>query len=363
MPVEQAIWRIEKEPVRLKEEALETENLLEDLITKDVSILNENWLLIGRQVATSFNNYVDLLALDAAGTVIVIELKRAKTPREVVAQAIDYASWAEKLEASDLAEIYEKFSSKYLNKEDNLSNAISNKFKSSISDDELNESHQIIVVGSELDSSTERIVQYLNDKDIPINVIFFRVFVDRDKQFLSRAWLIDPGETQQISASSSRESEPWNGEYYVSYGHDLGRNWSDAIKYGFVSAGGGGWYSRTLSNLKEGDRVWVNIPHTGYVGVGIVKDTVREYSEFKVEVDGERVPFTTVEKHSHYHEEFIDNSDKTEYFVSVEWINTIPVNQAISENGFFGNQNTVCAPTTPKWRHTVDRLKSLWNIR
>ena len=115
--------------------------------------------------------------MDAAGTVIVIELKRAKTPREVVAQAIDYASWAEKLEASDLAEIYEKFSSKYLNKEDNLSNAISNKFKSSISDDELNESHQIIVVGSELDSSTERIVQYLNDKDIPINVIFFRVFV------------------------------------------------------------------------------------------------------------------------------------------------------------------------------------------
>ena len=363
MPVEQAIWRIEREPVRLKEQTLETERLLEDLITKDVSILNENWLLIGRQVSTSFGNYVDLLALDAAGTVIIIELKRAKTPREVVAQAIDYASWAENLEASDLADIFENFSRKYLGKEDSLSNAISNKFNTTITDEELNQSHQIIVVGSELDSSTERIVQYLNDKEIPINVLFFKVFVDGDKQYLSRAWLIDPGETQQISASTSRGSEPWNGEYYVSYGHELGRDWRDAIKYGFISAGGGRWYSKTLSNLKEGDRVWVNIPHTGYVGVGIVKDTVRELSEFKIDLDGKSTPFLDVEKHSHYHEEFINNSDKTEYFVPVEWIKTVPINKSISENGFFGNQNTVCAPTTPKWRHTVDRLKAIWNIQ
>jgi hypothetical protein len=27
------------------------------------------------------------------------------------------------------------------------------------------------------------------------------------------------------------------------------------------------------------------------------------------------------------------------------------------EIGLFGNQNTVCKPTTPKWRSTVDRLK------
>ncbi len=30
---------------------------------------------------------------------------------------------------------------------------------------------------------------------------------------------------------------------------------------------------------------------------------------------------------------------------------------AINEVGVFGNQNTVCQPTTPKWRHTVERLK------
>ena len=31
------------------------------------------------------------------------------------------------------------------------------------------------------------------------------------------------------------------------------------------------------------------------------------------------------------------------------------------EVGLFGNQNTVCQPTTPKWRHTVERLKQVFS--
>jgi len=57
----------------------------------DIAILNADWLLIGRQVRTGFDKFIDLLALDGDGKVIIIELKRNQTPREVVAQAIDYA--------------------------------------------------------------------------------------------------------------------------------------------------------------------------------------------------------------------------------------------------------------------------------
>jgi hypothetical protein len=41
----------------------------------------------------------------------------------------------------------------------------------------------------------------------------------------------------------------------------------------------------------------------------------------------------------------------------VSWLQTVPVEQVVQEVGMFGNQNTVCKPTTPKWRFTVDRLK------
>lgn len=61
------------------------ETLLEEQIMHDVSILNPDWLLIGRQVRTVFDKLADLLALDANGTVIIAELKRDKTPGDVVA--------------------------------------------------------------------------------------------------------------------------------------------------------------------------------------------------------------------------------------------------------------------------------------
>jgi hypothetical protein len=46
-----------------------------------------------------------------------------------------------------------------------------------------------------------------------------------------------------------------------------------------------------------------------------------------------------------------------EYFVAVEWQETMSCDEAVDEIGLFGNQNTVCAPRTPK-RHTIERLKA-----
>ena len=43
-------------------------------------------------------------------------------------------------------------------------------------DEELNANHELVIVASELDAATERIVQYLNRHGIGINVLFFRVF-------------------------------------------------------------------------------------------------------------------------------------------------------------------------------------------
>ena len=68
------------------------------------------------------------------------------------------------------------------------------------------------------------------------------------------------------------EGAEWNGEYYVSFGGDENRDWSEAVQYGFISGGGGSWYSNTLSMLEPGARVWVNAPGTGYLGVGEVVD-------------------------------------------------------------------------------------------
>lgn len=63
-----------------------------------------------------------------------------------------------------------------------------------------------------------------------------------------------------------------------------------------------------------------------------------------------------------YHREVADDPERSEYFVPVHWDAVVPLHQGLNETGLFGNQNTVCRPTTPAWRHTVDRLKERFGI-
>jgi len=126
-------------------------------------------------------------------------------------------------------------------------------FGAILDEETLNESHQIVLVAAELDDSTEKIISYLNDRDIAINVLFFQVFQYYSDLLLSRAWLIDLAETQANVAVTTKvkgDKEPWNGEFYVSFGgDDKRRTWDDASKFGYISAGGGAWYSGTLRML------------------------------------------------------------------------------------------------------------------
>lgn len=364
MPINQSIWKISNGLELLEPDCLDSEKSLEDYIDQDVSILNENWLIIGRQVHTSFGKYIDLLAVDETGMIIIIELKKDKTPRDVVAQTIDYASWVEKLTSDRLAKIFERYTDTYkVNlKGESLDAVFHSKFKTSFTEVELNSAHQMVIVASALDESTERIVKYLSEKDIPINVVFFNVFKDKGSKLLSRAWFIDPEETKEKDYNV-KETEPWNGEFYVSFGEGARRSWEDACKYGFISGGGGAWYSKTLFMLEPGNRVFVNIPQAGYVGVGAVEKSAVKVKEFLVKNDaGEEVSLQNVKTRASDMFNDADDDEKAEYLVKIKWIKTVPLKGAITKIGFFGNQNTVCKPSTPKWSYTVELLKKLLEV-
>jgi len=362
MPIQHAIWKVGDTPAPLVTANLGSEQLLESMIVKDPRILSSQWMLIGRQEATGFGGRIDLLAIAPDGSLVLIELKRDRTPREVIAQALDYASWVEQLTPDKIAQIYQRFSNG-----GNLDEAFKTRFKAELDEETLNQSHQIILVASELDAATERIIGYLNARDIAINAVFFQVFQHGSEQLLSRAWLIDPGETQANVASTTKakgDKEPWNGEYYVSFGDTASRSWEDARAYGYISAGGGSWYSQTLKLLSPGDRVWVKIPKTGYVGVGRVIESVCPAKDFRVQTPSGEQPALAVLKHAELYQACAEDPEKSEYFVRVQWLDTVEIGKAINEVGLFGNQNSVCQPTTPKWRHTVERLKArftLWN--
>jgi hypothetical protein len=353
MPIRTALWKVAPQPQQLAESSLATEKLLEDMIIAAPRMLSDEWMLIGRQEDTGFGGRIDLLAIAPDGSLVLIELKRDRTPREVVAQAIDYACWVEKLSDQDIAAIYGRFAPGR-----SLAEDFRQRFGQVLDEDGLNQNHQIIIVATALDDSTERIVSYLSNRNIPINVLCFQVFTNGAEKLLSRAWLLDPMSTQ-VSVVGKRDgpSEPWNGEFYCSYGHGESRSWDDAREFGFICAGGGAWYSRTLKLLSPGDRVWVKVPGSGFVGVGQVTGHAEPASTFKVKTGMGEVPVLDLVKRGSYHREFFDDPERCEYFVPVQWLQTVPLEKAIQEIGMFGNQNTVCKPTTPRWRSTVERLK------
>ncbi|HEV7353613.1 MAG TPA: endonuclease NucS domain-containing protein [Brevundimonas sp.] len=363
MPIRNAIWTVSGRPTQLVEGRLPSERALEDMIVAAPRLLSDEWMLIGRQERTLSGGFIDLLAIAPDGALVLIELKRDRTPREVVAQALDYAVWVEGLEPQDINAIYRRFSGERDLAEDFLA-----RFGQALDEEALNSSHQIVIVAASLDDSSERIVAYLNKRDIAINVLCFQVFDHEGGQLLSRAWLMDPVHTQ-VSAStgpkprSQRESEPWNGEFYASFG--LGkarRSWDEERRFGFISAGGGAWYSNTLNLLSPGDRIWVKVPGHGFVGVGEVLGPAEPAASFRlVTAAGER-PVYEVLREGDYHRDCVEDADRAEVFVPVRWQHTVPLDEAVNELGLFGNQNTVCKPTTPKWRTTVERLKERWAI-
>ena len=88
------LWEVisDTELQEIHSNQISLEERLEDWLETDISVLDPNLLVIGRQVRTDFGGQIDLLCLDSAGDTVVVELKKGRTPREVTAQALDYAS-------------------------------------------------------------------------------------------------------------------------------------------------------------------------------------------------------------------------------------------------------------------------------
>lgn len=340
MPIETQIWRIDGTVREVEFARIEAEAKLEALLEQDISLIDPGLMLLGRQVSTAFGKLIDLLAIDVEGQLVVVELKRNRTPREIVAQALDYASWVQDLGYDDIRRIHS---------EREHSHQFEQAFAETFDTDPpetLNEQHRIVIVASELDSASERIISYLSTNyGVPINVVFFKYFREGGAEYLSRTWLIDPTLAEAGSAKISRRGskETWNGtDFYVSFGEGEHRAWEDARRYGFVSAGQGRWYSNTLSLLFPGARVFACIPKVGYVGVGTVRGPSVPVSEFRVEVEGEETPILEAPLKATNMSDNSDDPDLSEYLVAVDWMHTHSAKDAFWEKGMFANQNSAC---------------------
>ncbi|MFD2657938.1 endonuclease NucS domain-containing protein [Gracilibacillus thailandensis] len=356
MPIEVGIWNINNGIKKVAFSSIESERKLEDILVKDISILSEDILLIGRQIQTDYGKFIDMLAIDQDGNLLIIELKKNRTPREVVSQAIDYASWVQNLSYDQILNIYEE------KNDAPLEEAFADKFDNSLPDN-LNDNHQIMIVSAQLDSETERIINYLsNNFDVPINAVFFRYFEDGELQYITRSWLLDPNIVDEKSSNPKvkNKREKWNKQdFVVNFEEKDSRNWADAVKYGFIAAGGGRWYSQTLKRLFVGARIFCMIPKSGYVGIGKVTETVKPIKDatFEENVEEKGIANLSLKAPNMLHDS--DELDKCEYIVKVDWIKTVPKEDAYWIKGLKANQNSAYKLRS---QYTIDKVSEFFGL-
>lgn len=146
----------------------------------------------------------------------------------------------------------------------------------------------------------------------------------------------------------SKSGEVWNGrDFYVNLGDLTPRDWDDCREFGFISAGGGSWYSNSLKQLFVGARVFVYLAgdkatHKGYVGVGEVTHEVRSIGEAKAELNGQEVRFLSLPFKASGMGHDLNDPTLQEYVVRVRWLHAVSREQALKVKGIFAQQNTVC---------------------
>lgn len=321
---------------------LANENMIEGWIAHQPDLLGLDLLVIGRQVVTEFGGRIDLLGIDADGNLVIVELKRDRTPREIIAQILDYASWVSGLttrQVHDLAASYLK---------GQLDTVFRERFGSALPQT-LNETHTMVIVASAFDASSQRIVRYLSEThDIAINTAFFSVFEDDGRTLLATDWLLDQAEVAE--RSEARVQAPWTGLWYVNVGEGGNRAWQDMRRLGFISAGGGDWYSGPLQRLHVGDLIVAYQKQAGYVGYGKITTTAVMARDFETP-QGPLLVQTLVQPNLAHDR---DDPKLAEHVVGVEWLKTVPLSEAKWIDGLFANQNIVCKLRDPK---TVDFLK------
>jgi hypothetical protein len=147
------LWRIgpDEQLIEVGRAALDLEARLQEWLARDISVLDPTLLVIGREVETDFGGFIDILCVDVEGDLVIVELKRDRTPREITAQALDYASWVVGLSNERVTSIANGYLA------GDFEGAFRTKFGADLPET-LNGDHRLLVVGSEIDASSERII-------------------------------------------------------------------------------------------------------------------------------------------------------------------------------------------------------------
>lgn len=272
-PIQQIQNGYEVSPQGLAPVAPSTSGLLEKDIehwlAKHPQILlpGEEVLVIGQSVAGQ--SMADVLAFDASGRLIIIEIKRDWSNRETIGQLLEYAA---KLRSSTYEELQVAARKYRSDPALDLYQLFCTTFAEQIvAPEELGKRQRLLVVAPDADQNLQRIVEWLRSYGVPIQFVPFSIYAD---QSLTPQYLQIEGAAQLPEPASTTESgEPWAGHWIFNTNESYSRGAYEkmfarhvAAIYGYPNG------PKNLEGARAGDRILAYVNQQGLRAIGVVLD-------------------------------------------------------------------------------------------
>lgn len=280
---------------------------LENWIAKNPELLfsTEQVLVITQSIKGK--SMADILALDADGRVVIVEIKRDWSNRETVGQLLEYAAKMTEKNYEYLEERYRDYRSRHHEEKDYVS--LIERFIELTDDPTVKpqdipkrqKGHRICIVAPGSDEGLSRIVEWLKEYGVPISFVPFTLYTDTNTKDI----LLEIEPLPKVQEAEKNEGE-WQGDWFFNTNETYAPGaYQKMFEEGVIAIYGYESGPHNLTGSKKGDRVFAYVNRQGVRAVGRI-------------VDGHVVAGNTV------------FDEEQEFHVKVEWEVIVDENQGVT---------------------------------
>ncbi len=248
----------------------------------------------------------DIMALDADGRLVIVEIKRDRSNRETVGQLLEYAAARVGSNYEDLEELHRKYWHQCKKKDPYVS--LIEQFRALTDDPKADQrdipksrqGHRICIVAPSSDEGLSRIVEWLKEYGVPISFVPFTLYTDRDNDDI----LLDieplPEPLPEGHATQKNVMEDRDRLFNTNEKNAQGA-YKKMFEKGVIAIYGYETGPQNLMGSVKGQRVFAYVNGKGILAVGkivnsepvaVAGDTDTVFGvgeEFQVEVDWETI--------------------------------------------------------------------------
>jgi hypothetical protein len=342
------IFRLTKDAIQLLPETsfpqhgIKERRDLQRLLRANIGVVAPDVLVIAEEFAEweDSKRRIDLLGLDRAANLVVIELKRGDDGGHMELQAIRYAAMVSKMTFEHAVDVFQSFLDKSGERRDARSKLLEFLDWDEPHGDKFAQDVRIVLVSADFSRELTTAVLWLNEHEMDIRCVRLKPYEGGQDVFIDAQTIIplpeasDYQEKVRHKAVEEREARKEDTGYWFMNTGDTGsdgdRAWEDSRKYGFMRAGGGKRYLDDMKKLKVGDRVFAYLSGHGYVGLGEVTAEAVSFKDFTPAGQSKSLPeLPLVAK---VRRDRLNDPEKLDMCAAIKWIKTVGRDDGVLKN-------------------------------